>query len=139
MKTLLMALILTASSKGMAQECQDYQTKIIFDQKTVIEKEVLCKKKTADNTVYYVSKSCAKETCDILVKKKSAIKIKNYTGNMGSPGFKLCFAMGGVPQIFEFQALKNPSEWESSERCFFGKDFVEISLLMREWKGFVNR
>lgn len=123
-----------------ANNCQDVQVKIIFDKKTKISKEVLCTKKTPDNMLFYVSRSCVDDGCEILKRKKEMILIKDYYRSIGSPGFKLCEFLGGLPQIFEFSKDQTPKEWESTERCLFGdQDFVEISYLSREWKRFIKR
>lgn len=137
MKTLIFFLL--ASTKLWASSCDDVETKIIFDKKEIYKSEVLCLKKTSDNMVFYVSKSCAEDQCEVLKRKKKEILIKDYHHNVGSPGFKLCEELGGVPQIFEFAKDKKIGHWQSSERCFFGKDFIEISLLTREWKSFIKK
>jgi hypothetical protein len=118
-------------------ECFPVQTKIILGGKTEIEKSTLCKKKMDDEMLFYVSESCDKGLCEILKRPKKNISVKNYKDNIGSPGFKLCEELGGIPQIFEFKT--QAGTWESTERCFFDKaDFVEISLLTREWKQYVQ-
>jgi hypothetical protein len=58
--------------------------------------------------------------------------IKDYKGNIGSPGFKLCRALDGVPQIFEWKS--GDKKWQSTERCLLGNEFVEIGLLTKIWK-----
>ena len=136
MKYYLICYLLITSIAN-ANECFETKTKIIFDGKAEFEKITLCQKKTIDKMNFIISKSCLNDQCEILKRTKKKIIIKNYTANMGSPGFKLCEELGGVPQIFEFLDLNNI--WQSSERCFFGKnDFVEISLLTREWKSFIH-
>lgn len=136
MKTFITLFFL--STNLMASECQEKDIKIIFDRKPVLTKEVICLKKTADNMVFYVSKSCATGKCDVLKKKKTLLKIENFYSNMGSPGFKLCEELGGVPQIFEFKNTKDVS-FQSAERCLFSKnDFLENSLLIKEWKSFIR-
>lgn len=122
----------------MADICQDYQVKIIFERKAVLSKETLCSHKSSDNMIFYVSKNCADSKCDILKRKKTDLVIKDYTSNIGSPGFKLCNELGGIPQIFEFAPVGSKL-WQSADRCLFEKDFVEISLLTKEWKNFIKR
>lgn len=135
MKKLFLGLFLTINAFA---ECEKVETKIIFDKKPVINKEEICSIVTSDSTKYYLSKSCEKEKCEILKRTAKEIKIENYTHNIGSPGFKLCEALEGIPQIFEFKKIKD-KEWESTSRCLFGKsDFVEISFLMMKWKGFIH-
>jgi hypothetical protein len=125
------------ASIANANECFETKTKIIFDGKPEFEKISLCQKKTTDKMIFIISKSCLNDQCEILQRTKKKIIIKNYTSNIGSPGFKLCEKLDGVPQIFEF--LDQAHRWQSTERCFFGKnDFVEISLLTREWKSFLE-
>lgn len=134
---LMAAFLLFMPTVTFANNCEDVQIRIIFDRKSVITKEVLCSEKTSDNMIFYLSKSCIEKKCEILSRRKTDLVIKDYYKNIGSPGFKLCTALGGVPQIFEFS--KDASWWQSTERCLFEKDFVEISLLTRQWKGFIKK
>lgn len=135
MKKIFLSLFFVMSAQA---ECEKVETKIIFDKKPVMNKEVLCSIVTADKTKYYVSKSCEKDNCEILKRKPKDLKVEKYSHNIGSPGFKLCVALDGIPQIFEFRLDKKSVDWESTSRCLFGKnDFVEISLLMSKWKGFI--
>lgn len=136
-KEITACLLSLFSTMLRAEDCFETTTEIIFDRKTEVEKITLCQKKTADHMLFYLSSSCLKDQCEILKRPKKKLIIKNYTGPRGSPGFKLCEELGGLPQIFEFQDPQK--KWQSTERCFFGKnDFVEISLLTREWKSFIN-
>ncbi|MDO9182853.1 MAG: hypothetical protein Q7U04_10620 [Bacteriovorax sp.] len=133
MKFLILNLLLSLIFAVDAKDCFETKTKIIFDKKSEFENIILCKKNTPDNMLYYVSKSCYQDRCEILKRAKINLVIKNYTANFGSPGFKLCDTLGGIPQIFDFQ--DQDKKWQTSERCFFGqKDFVEISLLTSQWK-----
>ena len=122
----------------MASTCKDYQVKIIFDRKPVITKETFCSQKSFDNMIFYVSKNCVDNKCEVLKRKKTDLVIKDYTSNMGSPGFKLCSELGGIPQIFEF-APAGSNLWQSADRCLFEKDFVEISLLTHQWKTYIKK
>ncbi|MBC7428385.1 MAG: hypothetical protein H7336_07220 [Bacteriovorax sp.] len=133
-----LALFFILSGNLYAKSCNDVQVRIIFEGKPAIAKETLCSKKTPDNMLFYVSKSCDENKCEILKRKKSELEIKDYYSNIGSPGFKICNELGGIPQIFEFS--QGPNLWQSTERCLFGaKDFVEISLLTREWINFLKK
>jgi hypothetical protein len=119
-----------------ASDCAQMKIRIIYNKKAVLSNEVLCKIKTKDQMLFYLSKSCLEDKCEILSRKKAPISIKDYYRNIGSPGFKLCNKLGGIPQIFEFSSGKNI--WQSTERCLFGSsDFVEISLLSEVWNKFV--
>lgn len=119
--------------------CEEVEIKIIYDKKEEFSKEILCSKKTADNMIFYLSKGCVDDACDVLKRKKNTLVIKNYNSQIGSPGFKICEALGGIPQIFEFKK-SHSTKWESTERCLFEKnEFVEISLLSREWKKFIKK
>lgn len=133
----LVTCVLLFLNTTQAQSCSDAQVKIIFEGKPIVTKETMCTIKTPDKMLFYVSKSCQNYNCDILKKRKSSIEIKNYYNNIGSPGFKLCFELGGIPQIFEFS--NGADHWQSTERCIFNSlDFVEISLLTSEWKNFIR-
>ena len=132
----LICLLFLISFSAFAANCDSVQTRIIFYKKAVLAGETLCLMKTADSMIFYLSKSCADKKCEILLRKKTNLIIKDYYSNFGSPGFKLCFELGGVPKIFEFS--KDKVLWQSAERCFFEKDFVEISLLTRLWKNHIK-
>lgn len=121
-------------------ECFPVTTKIIFQGKAETAKNQLCKKRTKDGMLFFVSKSCEKDQCEILKRTPKNLIIKKYKDSIGSPGFKLCQELGGVPQIFEFQLdLAKEKKWQTSERCYFEReDFVEISLLTHEWKRFIH-
>ncbi len=136
MKKYLASLFFLISFTVSAKNCEIYDVKIIFDRKDILTKEILCTQKNADNLIFYTSKSCDQNKCEILKRKKTTLRIPDYTANLGSPGFKLCTELGGVPQIFEFK--KKKEIWQSTERCFFEKDFVEISYLTYQWKSFIN-
>ena len=124
-------------SFNLHAECFQVETKIIFDSKPVLAKETLCSLVDSDKMLFYVSKTCSSQQCDILKRTPAPLKINGYYQNLGSPGFKLCEALGGVPQIYEFK--KKGKDWESTDRCMFGKsDFVEISFLSLRWKKFIS-
>jgi hypothetical protein len=117
--------------------CFETTIKFYYNGKLEFEKNQLCRKSYEDKKTFYISKSCVNDQCEILKRAKKPIEIKDYISNLGSPGFKLCFALDGVPQIFEFE--NQQKKWLSSERCIFkNNDFVEISLLSREWKNLIN-
>lgn len=140
MKKPMIFFLLSFSFFASAEECQKARVRYIFDRKYVYEAVELCREKSPDNVIFYFSSSCVKRQCEILKREKKEIKVKARYSNTGSPGFKLCQELAGVPQIFEFQLKDSPNQtWQSSERCLFGeKDFVEISLLTREWKPFIK-
>lgn len=135
MKTLLLFFV----SFSLHAECFQVETKIIYDSKPVVTKESLCSIVDSDKMLFYVSKSCSSQQCEILKRKPQKLVIKDYYQNIGSPGFKLCEALGGVPQIYEFRK-SGAKNVESTDRCLFGKsDFVEISLLSSKWKSFISK
>lgn len=113
--------------------CQKIKTQVIFKGQKEINIEEICFINKAGIT-FLVSKSCENAQCDLLKKKIKNIIIPENNSSIGSPGFKLCYELGGVPQIFEFTQSHLKSE--STDRCFYGKsDFVEISLLLDIWRG----
>lgn len=120
-----------------AKDCFETTTKIIYMKKIEVEKTTLCKKTTTDKMLFYISPSCQNDQCEILKRTKKKIVIPSYMKNTGSPGFKLCHALGGIPQSFDFQDEKKL--WNSTERCIFNRDdFIEISLLTHDWKKFIH-
>lgn len=139
MKIFFLLATIYSSTLFAKPTCEEAKIKIIFDKKPIITSEILCLRKTAENMVFYISETCAQGECEVLNREKKILEIKDYTSTVGSPGFKLCTELGGVPQIFEYSTKKDKGKWQSTERCLFGaKDFVEISLLVREWKSFIN-
>lgn len=135
MKKYTVALCFFLCVKMAQAECLKAETKIIYQRKAEMAEEILCEKNIG-KIVFYVSKSCVNDQCAILKRPKKTLAIKDYHGNFGSPGFKLCAELGGVPQIFDYKFAK--TDWKTAARCFFGKDFVEISLLTQEWKSMIN-
>ncbi len=139
MKKILFFTMLYSSTLFAKPVCEEAKIRIIFDRKPIISDETMCIRRAAGDLIFYVSESCSRGDCEILDREKKPLEIKDYTLSLGSPGFKLCTELGGVPQIFEFASKRTKGKWESTERCLFGsKDFVEISLLTREWKNFIN-
>ena len=135
--TQLFFCFLVFSIEASEKSCEKYNIKIIFDKKPIVSSEEMCSFIDEDNSLYYMSKSCLFYGCEVLKKKKTRLVISNYLGKIGSPGFKLCNELGGVPQIFEFQ--KKSKAWQNTERCLFNKrDYVEISFLTKEWKAFIK-
>lgn len=131
----LWLLIGQANAQTLAT-CREAEIKIIYDKRPILSKEMMCEKKLSNNLTYYMSPRCEKGDCAVLKRKKSNLIIPNYIGNIGSPGFKLCEKLGGVPQIFEFKM--DGRDWESTERCLFGEDFIEISFLTQTWKDYIK-
>lgn len=130
-------ILLLSVNSLFAKDCFETTTKIIYMKKAEIETVTLCKNKTSDKMLFYTSASCLNNKCEILKRTKKKIAIPDYTGSIGSPGFKLCQSLGGIPQIFDFQ--DESKLWKNSERCFFGReDFVEISLLTHNWKNYIH-
>lgn len=112
------------------------KTQIIFKGQKESSLEEICFIKK-NSIIFIVSKSCENMKCDLLKNKIKDIKIPENNSNIGSPGFKICYEIGGVPQIFEY--TKKNLTHESTDRCFYGKnDFVENSLLIDIWRGKVN-
>lgn len=137
---LLFFCFLVFSIEASEKSCEMHNVKIIFDKKPIVSNEEMCRFIDEDNSLYYMSKSCLFYGCEVLKKKKGKLVIPNYYGKIGSPGFKLCEELGGVPQIFEFQKKSvSKNDWQNTERCLFNKrDFVEISYLTKEWKTYIK-
>jgi hypothetical protein len=139
MKKYLAIVCFFLSIQNAFAVCKNAETRIIYQAKPELSNEVLCEH-SVGKLLFYVSKSCEENSspeCEILKRPKKNIVIKNYRSNFGSPGFKLCSELGGVPQIFDFK-FNQKDQWKTSERCFFEKDFVEVSLLTNEWKKFIK-
>ncbi len=134
---ILIALILLVPLEFAFGECFSVETKIIFHSSPEMDQEVFCERHLGQ-ILFYVSKSCETSQCSLLKAKRSPIMIQDYHGQMGSPGFKLCRALKGTPQIVEWRRDQT-QKWQSFGRCFMGDDFVEIGLLVNLWKPFINK
>lgn len=127
------------SKNSFASSCNDYKIKIVYNKKDQLSKEKMCTFIDEDKTLYYMSESCLFYGCSVLKKKKENLVIPDYHSKIGSPGFKLCLELGGLPQILEFSLPSDNGHWQSTERCLLNeKDFIEISFLTKEWKNLVK-
>lgn len=121
--------------------CFPAEIKVINHGQEELSKETLCGVTEEKGLLFYVSKGCEDNQCEILKRPFKTLVIKDYRGNIGSPGFKLCRALEGMPQIFEWKNTDSSekNKWSAAERCFFGKEFVEIPLLTKKWKPFIKK
>jgi hypothetical protein len=119
-----------------ASECFNSKSTIIFNHEKKSEDFKICIY-SHEKINYLVSESCLDLKCSLLNQKIEGIEIPDRKFNIGSPGFKLCYVLGGVPQIFDYINLSQKNE--TTDRCLFGKnDFVENSLLIDLWRGVVK-
>lgn len=113
--------------------CKEFQTRYLSNKKFVEQRETLCidKKK---NIV--ASKDCVKAdpSCSLIKRvQNSTIDNKSLLSEVGSPAFKLCHFIDGLPQDMEYLAGK---EWVSASRCIDPKttSFINLDRLMTEVK-----
>lgn len=80
------------------------------------------------------SQSCKKGNCEAVnaIGKKSDKEVAATANSaFGTPGFHMCRALGGEPQIMEYFDGK---DWNQADRCSFKNDgsFVNTSRLLQK-------
>ncbi len=118
-------------------DCSLLETSYIYQQKEILKKEKVCLVEL-EKIKFYMSEKCLHES-DV----NSSVcswGFKNLLKNVvmekddirtGTPGFKLCRALNGTPQIF---SVIRSGIKEETDRCFFSEDrWFEISWLMKKY------
>lgn len=106
--------------------CMASEIKIPYaDGKTKTEKVEICTNKDRNSLR---SKGCLKLEC-LPKEKLKRIKFSDVVADSGSPGFKICHAIGGKAELIEFKA---DDQWYSLDRCRLGKEFVNPGVLIDE-------
>ena len=114
---------------SMQAKCINGKIEYIFNRKKIIEKSSYC---FGDELI---SQKCSHKKCSQIEQPPRPIKIPDYTSQYGTPGFKLCFALQGSPQIMKYW---NEKDWIATSRCIFTKDeYIEIEALMKKWRNFI--
>ena len=115
-----------ASEKFLLPDhCISGQIRYVRYGKELIENADYCfdSKKTL-----FISKNCVlkKGKCLALISQR---KPDDLVSEYGSPGFKLCYQINGLPQIVDFF---DGESWIASNRCFFESDksFINTDLLI---------
>lgn len=87
----------------------------------------------------FISKSCLDfKKCAAGQAKVCDVGDWIFQGSVGSPGFKLCQAVKGSPQILEFYDGK---KWWSMDRCFFESDqsYIDTGILIENRRNCPKR
>lgn len=103
------------------------QIKITYMGRTLTEEKAYCFSKTRS---HLLSSNCKSGACAILKSPVcEAAKRKNLYNEVGSPGFRLCNAVGGHAELLEFYDGK---KWWTMDRCRHTKDgsFVDTGILL---------
>lgn len=126
---ILTTVFMIGLSGSLSAKCFTAKSSIIENQKRIESKEEICEYQYK-NLKFYVSKRCSDKQNECLgLLREETVEVKNAYSEIGSPGFKLCYAVKGSPQIFEFE---KDHSMEESDRCLLGNDlWVEIPLLMK--------
>jgi hypothetical protein len=79
----------------------------------------------------FLSSSCHKKKCHAKKNKGCKVPPESLRGSVGSPGFKLCQALGGEAQILEFH---DGERWWSMDRCLFLSDgsYMDTGLMLKQ-------
>lgn len=119
-------------SEEIKSTCQKMDTFYFYLGKKEHAAEEICFT-TIDAETYLTSKSCAQLKCSLL-----KLRIKNRIGKsdnsgIGSPGFRLCYDLNLLPQVFSYSS--GGDDFHESSRCMLGSDFIEVSLLLKIQNG----
>lgn len=85
-----------------------------------------------DSKTELQSQSCFEGKCQLIEDFKVKTREVDYYSlgsQYGTPGFKLCKIIGGLPQVVEFRVS---GEWFALDRCLQGSDksFIDTGLLL---------
>lgn len=132
---IIFLLIVSSFQVGAEEVCKNGEIRYMHNQKYVSNVQRFCMEK---NKVY--SLGCKGNKCDFLQSpEKRPVDISQSNSTLGSPGFKVCRALGGQPQIFEYR-FSDQKDWTEDSRCIFGKDeFVSNDMILGLWKDYTIR
>ena len=123
----LSVLVLAGEKFSLPDHCISGQIRFTRYSKETVEKADYC---FNSEKTFLVSKNCVskKAQCIALMSKRN--EIEDLVSEYGSPGFKLCYQVHGLPQIIEFY---DGEAWVSTSRCFFKSDksFINMDLLIK--------
>ena len=90
-----------------------------------------------DTKTFLISKNCFNRRCSIHQLDFSKLTKKILFSPIGSPGFRICRALNGEPEIMQFQVS---AKWWDLDRCIFAKDraFIDTSSLTRLFIKYLN-
>lgn len=121
------------------KSCREVTMRFIDKGVTKIKKLKLCEVQKEQNK-YIVSPECLNDDCPPLRGPRKKVVLESRFSDVGTPGFKVCHKIGGIPQIFEYHK-ENPEDWIRADRCMFddeGKYFVETSHLFLLWYNHIK-
>lgn len=132
---IIFLLMLTSFRIDAAEVCKSGEIRYMHNKKYVSNVQSFCHE---GNQIY--SLSCKGKNCDFLqAPEKRPVDISSTNPTVGSPGFKVCRALGGQPQIFEYR-FSDQKDWTEDSRCIFGKDeFVSNDMILGLWKDYTIR
>lgn len=136
-KFLLAAAIATVASHASARpkasrrpgtECGSARIKSIAFGKSTTTQERICTNTRRDELKSF---SCRTGKCGALT--FNAAVEAPPTSEAGKPGFQLCSALGGVPEMISVQFK---TEWFKLDRCVFPLDgsFIDTGSLMKRYR-----
>jgi len=122
---LIIILFFPLFSKGESRfECTAGVISKFYFGQNLIEKSTYC---FNNNKNILYSRNCLDQNCKAF-KSKKRFQLKDLYSEYGSPGFKLCHEIGGLPEIISFDVNK---ESYKLDRCLFpDKSYVDTGSLM---------
>ncbi len=106
--------------------CIKGKIRFVEGKKEIIQNEDYCYE-SLPRKIYSSGKCKESFKCFAQMTKPIHLKKMDVAGQVGSPGFKICEKIGGVPQIMEFW---DEEEWIKTSRCLFkDSSYVDIGTI----------
>lgn len=113
---LLSKIILIAGLFAHAEEplqCEKGQIRSVTSGKVTVTDFKYCYDKATKSQLF--SPNCRSKKC-VAFDYPEELRFKEFIGPTGSPGFKVCRKVGGIPQIVEFSVS---GKWYKLDQCVF--------------------
>ena len=123
--SLALLFFFSTSVFAMELKCTDGQIRWYHEKKQSQEIINYC---TNDDGTVFVSKDCYLTQCWKKFNITQLALDKAIDQEIGSPGFAICRALKGVPQIIEFEHQKR---WVSLDRCRLKEGDIDTGLLFK--------
>lgn len=111
----LLGAISLSAWAGKDFGCIDGKIRYIDGKEEKVVKESYCYD-TILRKIYSSGRCKPNTKCMADFDKPIMMKVSEVSGETGSPGFKICEKVGGVPQIMEFW---EGNQWVKTARCIF--------------------
>ena len=110
-KIILMAGFWTHADEPL--RCEKGQIRSVTAGKAEVTDVTFCYDKATKSQLF--SPNCRSKKC-VAFEYPEGLRFKDFVGPTGSPGFKVCRKVGGVPRIVEFSVS---GKWYKLDQCNF--------------------